>query len=108
MSQTKYIYRVDKYKVPASAEAEFQTRAMATQEMLRQQPGFIEARLLKKSGGPGVFNFVSIAVWASAEAVSAAKDAVAAYHKSKGTNPDEFRARNNIEVDIATYEEVAA
>jgi len=76
--------------------------------MLRGQPGNIEARLLKKSGGPGVFNFVSIAVWANAEAVVAAKDVMVALQKSKGFDPEEFRARMRIEADVASYEEVVA
>lgn len=101
-----HIYRVDKFKVPAPAQAEFLARAMEAQEMLRRQPGIIEARLLQKSGGPGVFNFVSIAIWANAEAVMAAKDVMIAYQKSKGFDPDEFRARMGIEADVASYEEV--
>ena len=108
MTQNKHIYRVDKFKVPEAAQAEFQARAIEAQEFLRRQPGLIEARLLKKTGGPGAFNFVSMAVWESASAVAAARDVMAAYQKSKGFNPDEFRARMNIEADVAAYEEVVA
>jgi len=108
MSQTKHIYRVDKFKVPAPAQEEFVARAMEAQAMLRRQPGLIEARLLKKNGGPGVFNVVSIAVWENVEAVLAAKNVMVAHQKSSGFDPDEFRARMNIEVDTATYEEVVA
>ena len=106
MTKTGHIFRVDKFKVPAAAQEEFLKRAMDAQEMLRRQPGFLEGRLLKKNGGPGLFNFVSIAVWENAEAVAAAKEAMAAYQKAKGVNPDEFRARVGIEADVASYEEV--
>lgn len=102
----KYIYRVDKFKVPEAAQSQFQTRAIEAQDFLRRQPGLVESRLLRESGGPGVFNFVSIAVWESAEAVAAARDAMVAYQKSIHFNPDEFRAKMNIEADVAAYEEV--
>ncbi len=100
------VYRIDKFRVPEPAYREFLARVRETHEFLRTQPGFVEDCVLEKTDGPGGFNFATIAVWESAEAVAAAKTAVAAWRKTTGYDPQEMIARLGIEADLANYEAI--
>jgi len=108
MEVMKHVYRIDKFRVPESAQSEFLARFREMREFLRQLPGFVEEQILKQVGGPGVFNFVTIAVWENAEAIAAAREAAMAHQKAKGFNPQELFARLNIQADLAHYEEIVA
>lgn len=102
------IYRIDKFVVPSSARSEFIEKVRSTHEFLRTLPGFIQDSVFEKTGGPGEFNFVTIAVWESAEAIDAAKKAVMAKHEDIGFSPDEMFARLGIKADLVTYKQIDA
>lgn len=102
------IYRVDKFEVPASAHDEFADRVARTHALLRTLPGFVDDLVLEQVGGPGAFNFVTIAIWDSAEAIQAARNSVAAKYKEIGFNPEEMLARLEIKADIANYKQIAS
>ncbi len=102
------IFRIDKFRVPDAARDEFLARTQEADRLLRRLPGFIEHRLLHQTGGPGRFNFVTIAIWRDAQAVAAARVAVAARYRASGFDPQAMFARLNIEADLAHYEEIAA
>lgn len=51
------LYRIDKFKVPAPARAEFLEKVQLTHELLRTLPGFIQDLVFEQSDGPGQFNF---------------------------------------------------
>jgi heme-degrading monooxygenase HmoA len=91
------IYRVDKFKVPASARAELLDQVEKTHHFLRVLPGFMQDAVLEQTEGPGQFNFVTIAIWESREAIEAARAAVTARHRDAGFNPQEMFSRLGIE-----------
>jgi heme-degrading monooxygenase HmoA len=97
------IYRIDRFKVPASARDEFIRRVRETHDYLRTLPGFIEDHVLEQTGGPGVFNFVTVAVWANTRAIDSARQAVIARRKESGFDPQEMFSRLGIEADLASY-----
>lgn len=110
MSQTTEpstgVYRVDKFAVPAGAREEFLERVQATHDLLRTLPGFIRDVLLEQAGGPGEFNFVTIAEWDSQESIASARAAVEAMHRKIGFDPQEMVARLSIRKDIADYRRI--
>lgn len=102
------VYRIDKFVVPNSARCEFTEKVRSTHEFLRTLPGFIQDSVFEKTGGPGEFDFVTIAVWESAEAIEAARKAVMAKHEDIGFSPDEMFARLGIKADLVTYKQIDA
>jgi heme-degrading monooxygenase HmoA len=105
-SESQRVYRVDKFRVPAPARAEFLERVRETHNALKSQPGLIQDFILEQTGGPGVFNIVTVAVWQDARAVDAAKTAMEEWRRSTGFEPKEMFSRLNIEADLANYSEV--
>lgn len=105
-SDTQKVFRVDKFQVPSSARSEFIEKVAITHEVLQTQPGFLEDFVLEQTSGPGVFNFVTIAVWESDDAIKGARSAVLAKHSELGFNPQEMYARLGIEADLANYKEI--
>ncbi|MFO0698200.1 MAG: hypothetical protein U0236_03140 [Nitrospira sp.] len=101
------IYRVDKFKVPTEARGEFLERVQMTHAILRTLPGFVEDLVLEQTSGPGVFNFVTVAIWASTADVEHAKGVMTAKHAESGVNAKELVSRLRIEADQANYMEVA-
>src|SRR5262245_12580797 len=100
-------FRMDKFKVPAAARGEFLERVRATHQILKAQPGFVSHAVFEQTGGPGTFNFVTLAEWESMEAIEAAKKSVAAKFAEIGFDPNETRTRLGIEADIAVHTQVA-
>ena len=108
MKESRQIYRIDKFVVPSSACTEFLDQVKRTHEFLRALPGFVQDYILEQTGGPGEFNFVTIAIWGSAKAIEAARKAVMARHEEMGFNPQEMLARLGVKADLATYRQVDA
>jgi quinol monooxygenase YgiN len=102
-----HIYRVDKFVVPAAAREEFLDRVAQTHRTLRAQPGFVRDLILEQSGGPGEFNFVTLAEWESEEAVGPVRAAVADFHRQIGFDPQDMFARLGIRPDIGIYKRIA-
>ncbi len=102
------LYRIDKFKVPASARAEFLQKVRLTHAVLQTQPGFIQDLVLEQTDGPGEFNFVTVAVWKNAEAMGAARQAVIAKHAEIGFKPAELFDRLGIQADVANYAQLEA
>ena len=103
---TQLIYRVDRFRVPAAARAEFLARVEKTHRILRTLPGFIQDAILEQTDGPGQFNVVTIAIWYSQQAIEGARAAVIAGHQQAGFSPQEMFSRLGIEADVGTYQEV--
>jgi heme-degrading monooxygenase HmoA len=101
------IYRVDKFHVPEVARAEFIEKVMATQQVLRTVPGFVEDTMLEQTSGPGRFNFITIVVWENAAVMEGARQAVVAKHQAMGFNPAELFERLGIEADLANYQAIS-
>jgi len=104
----KQVFRVDKFKVPAAALAEFAQRAHASHRWLRALPGFVEDRLLGSPGEDGRTNVVTVVVWKDAAAFNAAKAAMQKHYREMGYDPGEILKRLGIEADMAAYIELAS
>lgn len=100
------IYRVDKFKVPPAAREEFLARVRETHAILRVQPGLVDEFLLERAGGPGTFNFVTVAIWRDADAIENARAAVDADRARSGFDPAQMLERLGIEADLANYTRV--
>jgi len=100
------LYRIDKFKVPAPARAEFLEKVQLTHELLRTLPGFIQDLVVEQCDGPGQFNFVTLVVWENRAALEAAKPVVLAKHRAIGFNPGETFERLHIVADVATYSQI--
>ena len=103
----KRFYRVDKFIVPQAAREEFLSRVFQTHTVLRRQPGFVGDLLLERTGGPGKFNFVTVAEWESEDFVAGARAAVQAMHRSENFDPQELFQRLGIEPDLGNYRRIA-
>ena len=62
---TAPFYRIDKFVVPDEARQAFIDAVDETDAVMRAQPGFVRHELLEQVGGPGEFNFVTVAAWES-------------------------------------------
>ena len=108
-SESKNIYRVDKFIIPASSRDEFLARTKAVQGFLKTQDGFIRSACLEQFSGPGEFNIVTIAQWSSSAHVERAKAAVAAFAQEAKFEPqEEFQRRLGIKADLGFYKETVA
>jgi heme-degrading monooxygenase HmoA len=103
---SKQVYRIDKFKVPKSARDEFVQKVNITHQFIKTLPGFGQDWVLEQIGGPGEFNFVTVVIWESADAIASAKQAVMEKHKEIGFNPSEMFARLGIEADLANYSQM--
>lgn len=102
------LYRIDKFTVPDPARAEFIDKVCITHELLKTLPGFIQDFVFEQIGGPGTFNFVTMAVWENADALEVAKRVVLAKHEEIGLKPDEMFERLKIKADVAIYSQIEA
>jgi heme-degrading monooxygenase HmoA len=100
------IYRVDKFRVPASARAEFIDRVERTHDVLRAVPGFVLDAVLEQADGHGQFSFVTIVMWESHDAIEAARTAVMADRQTTGFNRQEMLLRFGIEANFGNYREL--
>ena len=108
---SQHIYRIDKFKVPSAARAEFIQKVLMTHRLLKTLPGFLGDSIyeqFEQMGGPGVFNFVTLVAWENVEVFKAARQSVLAKQQEVGFNPTEVFARLGIEADLANYTQIEA
>lgn len=98
-----YIYRVDKFKVPAAAREEFLARVQTSNEILRAIPGFVEDCFFEQLGASRDSKIITIAIWENEQAFSSAKSIVHEHYKKIGFNPSEIIKRLGIEADMDAY-----
>ncbi len=102
------VFRVDRFKVPEAARAEFTQRAHASHERLRMLPGFVEGHLLESPGEDGTTNVVTIVVWRDAAAFDRAKAIVQEHYREIGYDPGAALNSLGIKADMAAYTELHA
>jgi heme-degrading monooxygenase HmoA len=100
---TSPFFRVDKFIVPGAARTAFIQAVDDTEAVMRDQPGFVAHSLLEQVGGPGEFNFVTVAEWESEAYIPAAAAAIARNHAMRCFDRNLFFAAHGIRADIATY-----
>jgi hypothetical protein len=107
LKDSKHIFRVDKFKIPAAAKEEFLARVRAIHEILRTIPGFVEDFLLEQRLASSDLKIVTIAIWENAQAFDSAKSIVQQQYKKIGFNPAEMIEHLGIEADMADYTMIA-
>lgn len=100
---TAPFYRIDKFVVPDEARQAFIDAVDETDAVMRMQPGFVRHELLEQVGGPGEFNFVTVAEWESDSVIPAVAAAIARHHARNRFDRNAFFAQHGIRADIATY-----
>jgi heme-degrading monooxygenase HmoA len=96
-------FRLDSYHVPAKARAEFEAGVERSVAFLRTLPGFRAHLALAKTSGTSAFNFITIAVWQSREAMANAIRQVRAHYERLGYDPREIAARLGITADVDNH-----
>lgn len=97
---------IDKFVVSGSAREEFLRSSRFAMAVVRTLPGFVHGVTFEKSGGPGKYNFVTVVIWESPEALEAARQEVPARYAKSGFDPREMFERLGIEMDRAYYTEM--
>jgi hypothetical protein len=100
----KHIFRVDKFKVPASAREHFLRRAQTAHQLLRTLAGFVGDFFLEHVGGDGTSTIVTSVVWKTSEPSMPPEQ----HDQGLGYNPGEVLRRLEIEADMAAYAELQA
>jgi steroid delta-isomerase-like uncharacterized protein len=97
---------IDKFFIPAAAIGEFHERTKINRDFLRTLPGFINDVVYEHPDENGNLICITVAEWASMEAVNNAKAAVQAEYKREGFNPAEMLQRLNITMDRGIYKKL--
>jgi len=105
-TESKHVYRVDKFNVPATAREEFVNNVRRVHEILRTMPGFVQDLLMEQSSDPGVFNLVTVVEWDSQTSVENAKAKVSEAYARENFNPQEVVTRLGIKADFGNYKQI--
>jgi heme-degrading monooxygenase HmoA len=97
------VFRIDRFAVPAAAEAEFLAAVTETNTVFAAMDECLQLHVLKRDGQAGGHIYVTVVEWASADAIPNARAAVAAKHKSMHLNPQELFTRLNITAELGFY-----
>lgn len=103
MTLPAQIFRIDRFEVPAVARSSFLEKVAMTHAALRRQPGLVFERIVETEAGQGKSRIVTIAAWANAEAIAAAREAIAAVHRAEGFDARAFLAHHGIDAEMGTY-----
>lgn len=94
---------IDKFIVPAASLNEFKERVRINRALVRAIHGFIEDAAYESIDANGNTLFVTVAEWASEEALQKAKEAVQESYKKEGFDILAMMKRLNITLDRAVY-----
>ncbi|SHF14434.1 Antibiotic biosynthesis monooxygenase [Kaistia soli DSM 19436] len=97
------VYRIACLAVPEGARAAFLQRAAEVKQLVQQQPGLVSQHAYEQQGGPGRFNYVTIAAWADQAALDAADTVLAAAAAAGGVDRAAFTAAHGITTEIGTF-----
>src|SRR5262249_38089532 len=96
-------YRIDCFTIPAAARPEFEATMRRTIEFLATLPGYLHYQVFEKSGGPGAFDIITVATWASRDAHERAAARVRAYYAQIGFDPAALMARLGITGQLGDF-----
>jgi heme-degrading monooxygenase HmoA len=97
------VFRIDRFVVPAAAETEFLAAVTETNTVFEAMDECLQLHVLKQDGQSGGYNYITVAEWASADAIPKARAAVAAKHKAMSLDPPELFARLHIKAELGFY-----
>jgi hypothetical protein len=86
-----------------SAWASLANPARLHRNDLQTLPGFLNHMVFEKADGPTEFNLITIAIWESRDAISAAADRVRSYYQSIGFDVPATLARLGITASLGYY-----
>jgi len=98
---------IDKFFVPAGAKTEFYERMRINRNFIKTLPGFIKDEAYEYTDDNGNLICVTVAHWASKDAMAMAKEAVQTEYKRQGFDMPAMLKRLNITIDRAIYTTVA-
>lgn len=96
-------FRIDAFTVSETSRDEFESLMHRNLAFIKTLPGFMSHLVFEKINGPTNFNIVTIAVWESSEAVSAASEKVRAYYQSLGLDLPATLARLGVTASLGYY-----
>jgi len=102
-SPKEMVQFIDKFLVPAHGIAEFKQRTAINRHFIKTLPGFIEDAAYEHTDEKGNLICVTVAKWASKEALANAKETVQALYREQGFNPAEMFSRLGIVADRGVY-----
>src|SRR5258708_16539110 len=77
---------IDRFMVPQKSKQEFIERMNINRNFLKNLPGFVEDTIYERNDEQGNLICVTVAVWASEEAIKEAREAVQSEYKKEGFN----------------------
>jgi heme-degrading monooxygenase HmoA len=95
---------IDIFIVPEPALPEFLEAARKLPPFLRSLPGFVDGWIYQKKEGPGRYNVVTTAVWASEAAYEAAKATAQEEYRRLGFNPQEVMNRLGVQIERGVFD----
>lgn len=102
--QLSPVVRLDTFRnVPEDRRDELIARISMTHSVLRRQAGFMRDQLLESRAPDGTTTVVTIAEWASADAIPAAAAAVRELHARERFDPHEFLQRLGIDAEFGRF-----
>lgn len=101
------VYRMTQFAVPAAARQEFLARAREAAILLAAQPGLLRNTLLEQPQPDGTSRIVTLAEWRDDAAMEAATVEVRKQQEAQGFNPQDLRARLNIQAETSQYRALA-
>nr|WP_295932557.1 antibiotic biosynthesis monooxygenase [uncultured Dyadobacter sp.] len=106
--QPEEVSFIDRFLVPAASRKEFTERVRINRQIISTLPGFIQDHAYERTTENGDTEFITVAIWASREALDSAKETVqAAYHR-EGFHPAAMMERLGITMDRGIYKEATA
>jgi len=97
------VYFIDRFLVPAAGISEFRERTNINRAFIRQLPGFITDAAYEYTDEQGSLICVTVARWASKEAMAKAKEAVQAEYRRQGFDPAAMMQRLHIQMERNVY-----
>jgi heme-degrading monooxygenase HmoA len=94
---------IDRFIMPQNAKAEFTERMLINRSFIKQLPGFIGDEAYERTDEEGNFICVTIAVWASEEALKAAKELVQTEYQQQGFDMPAMLQRLEIKMERGQY-----
>src|SRR5262249_13202043 len=98
------IFRVDSFFIPDAAREEFELTMRRNVAFLETLPGYLGHVVLERTSGPTRFNVVTIAAWASQEAIERAGTEVRAYYQKVGFDMPTTLARWGARAEIGAFQ----
>ncbi len=94
---------IDRFMVPEKAKQEFLERMSISRNFIKTLPGFIEDSVYKRVDEQGNLTCITVAVWASEEAMKKARETVQAEYKREGFSLQAMLERLHITIDRGIY-----